>query len=124
MKNHSLNNHPPADHYPGPKPGHQPKDQADLPKGEHAMIETYVLKEIHDEIESLPGLCKEVFKLIFFHDMDTAQAAQQLNIPYKTALRHQQQAFADLRFTVLKQCLSYLPETVEVGKSVKSENRE
>lgn len=79
-------------------------------QGEHAMIETYVLKQIHDEIESLPGPCKELFKLIFFHDLNMAQAARRLNIPYRTALKHQQQALTFLRFTVLKQCLIYLPE--------------
>lgn len=84
----------------------------------HSLIEAYVLKEIHNEIESLPGLCKELFKLIFFHGMNTAQAARKLHIPYKTALKYQQQAFSLLRFTVLKQCLIH----EEVGKSVKSKS--
>lgn len=110
MKNHLLNNRPPDDHYTGLNPGHLPKSQGDTPKGEHAMIETYVLKEIHDEIERLPSPGKELFKLIFFHDMNMVQAASKLNIPYKTALKHQEQALSLLRFTVLKQCLSYLPE--------------
>ena len=103
MKNHALNNQRPTDHYTGLKPGH-------IAKGEHAEIESYVLKELHEEIERLPGLCKELFKLIFFHGMNIAEAARKLHIPYKTALKHQQQALSSLRFTVLKQCLIYLPE--------------
>ncbi|AXY73945.1 sigma-70 family RNA polymerase sigma factor [Paraflavitalea soli] len=111
MKNPSRNNQRPAGHYTSLRITRPLENQVDHPTGEHAMIETYILKEIHEEIESLPGPCKELFKLIFFHDMNTAEAAVTLNIPYKTALKHQQQALSVLRFTVLKQCLVYQPET-------------
>lgn len=107
MKDHTLKNQRPTNHYTVLKPDH-------IAKGEQAEIESHVLKEIHKEIESLPGLCKELFKLIFFHGMNTAEAARKLHIPYKTALKHQQQALASLRFTVLKQCLIYQPEATIV----------
>jgi RNA polymerase sigma-70 factor (ECF subfamily) len=77
---------------------------------EHAMIETLVLKEVYEEIESLPRQCKAVFKLIFFHNMSNAQVAAKLNIPVKAVLKYKQQAFALLHFTVLKQCLVSIPE--------------
>ncbi len=70
------------------------------------MIETFVLKEIHDEIERLPGLCKTVFKLVFFHDMNNSEIAEKLHIPMRTVLYHKKEALGSLRFTVLKKCLT------------------
>lgn len=101
-------------HYPANIPKRLLKRPGFNTSREHAMIETFVLKEIHDEIESLPGLCKTVFKLIFFENLVTPQIAEKLHISDKRVLKYQQQALTILRFTVLRQCLSRVPENTPV----------
>ena len=82
------------------------RQRPDDAEGIYSMIESYVLDEIYNEIESLSGPCKAVFELTFFHGLDAAGVAERLNISVNAVLQYKQQALAALRFTVLKRCLS------------------
>lgn len=109
MKNHLTRILLPADNHPIkssiPVFRRYPNDAGDI----HAMIENYVLEEICNEIENLSEPCKAVFELTFFHDLDTAQVADRLDMSIKAVLQYKQQALMVLRITALKQCLLETP---------------
>ncbi len=60
------------------------KDKEETPKNE--MIDAEVFKKLSQQIEALPPKCKEVFKLIYFHNFSTAQIAKKMAITQRNVL--------------------------------------
>lgn len=56
--------------------------------------------EIHEAIDSLPGKCKEVFKLSYLSDYKNKQISQLLNISVSTVEKHINHALKTLRNTL------------------------
>jgi RNA polymerase sigma-70 factor (family 1) len=68
----------------------------------NAMIGAEVFNDLSLEIENLPPRCREVFKLIYFRSMGTAQVAEELNITARNVLNQKAKAIHFLRSVLLK----------------------
>jgi len=64
---------------------------------QNEMIEASLLKNVYNEIEKLPPQCREVFKMIFFKEMKTAEIARQLKISADTVRSLKRHALNQLR---------------------------
>jgi RNA polymerase sigma-70 factor (ECF subfamily) len=69
------------------------------------MINAEIMQAIYLEIENLPKQCGQVFKLIFFKGMHTAEIAAQMNISPKTVLNQKAKAVRMIRLALLKKGL-------------------
>ncbi|HMH21376.1 MAG TPA: sigma-70 family RNA polymerase sigma factor [Puia sp.] len=76
---------------------------------ENDAIDALVFSELACQIEDLPSRCKEIFKLLFFQNLNTAEVAVQLNISRQTVLNQKANAIKLLRSALLKKAL--LPVT-------------
>lgn len=69
---------------------------------EDELIRARILQEIYEEMEALPGRCKEIFKLIFLKGLTTDQIAEQLGISPQTVRTQKARAIQLLRVQLLK----------------------
>lgn len=76
--------------------GEQIKEKA----AENEILETLIVKEIHDAVEQLPTECKRVFKLIYFYGMKTSEVAKELSIAQSTVRNHKKNALELLRISL------------------------
>jgi RNA polymerase sigma-70 factor (family 1) len=65
------------------------------------MIEGELLKKIYPLIETLPGKCKAIFKLIYFEDASTDEVAEKLNITPRNVLNQKSRAIQLLKKKLL-----------------------
>ena len=61
------------------------------------LLEQKVLDGMYEQIEKLPGKCKEVFKMIFFEGAETYEVAQRLSISRQNVLNQKARALHLLR---------------------------
>ncbi len=71
------------------------------------MIETEVLRaevlqEIYAEVESLPGRCGQIFKLLFIEGLPTDQIAERFGINVQTVRTQKARAICLIRTALLK----------------------
>lgn len=64
---------------------------------EEMAMESEVLAQIKEQIEALPGKCKEVLKMIFFEGKKTEEIARELNIEKSTVRNQKTKALNILR---------------------------
>lgn len=69
------------------------------------LINAEVMQEIHRQMEELPRQCREIFKLIFFQGLTTADIAARLKISPKTVLNQKLKAISLIRAELLKRKL-------------------
>ena len=69
---------------------------------ERAMAESEVIRDIAEQVASLPGQCRRVFSHIFFDGMTTEQVAAEMNISTKNVLNQKGIAIKQLRALLLK----------------------
>lgn len=69
-------------------------DSTDLARD---LVEAEMVKNIHKAVERLPRKCKAVFKLIFFEQATTKEAAEQLGISERNVLNQKTRAIALLK---------------------------
>ena len=79
-------------------------DQSAL-NDETDLVNAEVLAALFREIQHLPPQCGEVFKLLFFQQLSTEQAAEQLQISPKTVLNQKGKAIQLLRKAFLQKGL-------------------
>lgn len=72
---------------------------------ENEMIDAEMFDHLHQEIESLPERCKEVFKLLFYEGLSTGEIAAQLNMNLQTVLNQKTRAVNKLKSTMITQFL-------------------
>jgi len=65
------------------------------------MIEGELLRKIYPLIETLPGKCKIIFKLIYFEDNSTDEVAQKLHITPRNVLNQKRRAIQLLKKRLL-----------------------
>lgn len=75
---------------------------------ENKMIQAEVLKELLKEINSLPGKCREVFKLRYLEGKSREEVAKELNMAIATVDSHSTRAFKLLRSRILKSQLRFI----------------
>ena len=68
------------------------------------LIANEATKKIYQAIESLPGQCKAVFKLLYFEQASTREAAQKLGLTERNVLNQKARAIQLLR-GILTGCL-------------------
>ncbi|HMH23245.1 MAG TPA: sigma-70 family RNA polymerase sigma factor [Puia sp.] len=68
---------------------------------ENAQIEAEVLKEITRQIEGLPDKCREVFKLVFFDSLKTAEIADLMGISPQNVQAQKERAIKLLRLRLI-----------------------
>lgn len=73
---------------------HEDLDGTDLAA---ELIEAELIKNIHKAVERLPRKCKAVFKLIYFEQYSTREAAEKLGITERNVLNQKQRALQLLR---------------------------
>jgi RNA polymerase sigma-70 factor (family 1) len=69
-------------------------DNADLARN---MIEAEFTKNLHKAVEQLPKMCKAVFKLLYFEQATTREAAERLGISERNVLNQKAIAIEKLR---------------------------
>lgn len=69
------------------------------------LINAEVMQAIHRQVEELPRQCREIFKLIFFQGLSTAEIADRLGISTKTVLNQKLKAISLIRTELLKRKL-------------------
>ena len=69
------------------------------------LINAEVMQEIHRQVEALPKQCGEIFRLVFFHGLSTAEIAERLGITTKTVLNQKLKAISLIRAELLKRKL-------------------
>jgi len=69
------------------------------------IVKAELLKLILDEVEHLPVIRKEIFKLIFVEELSTAEIAEKLNITVDTVRVQKARALHSIRTAVLKKGL-------------------
>jgi len=79
-------------------------------------IGAIVFSELTRQIEELPSRCKEIFKLLFFHNLNSSEVADQLQISRQTVLNQKANAVKLLRSALLKKAL--LPAALMIILSV------
>jgi RNA polymerase sigma-70 factor (ECF subfamily) len=72
---------------------------------ENDMIDAAVFDEVSRQIEALPEKCREVFRLLFYHRMSTAETAKELNISARKVQNQKERAIRLLRSALLKKFL-------------------
>jgi RNA polymerase sigma-70 factor (ECF subfamily) len=72
------------------------------------MIEGELLQRIYPLIETLPGKCKAIFKLIYFEDASTDEVAEKLQITPRNVLNQKQRAIQLLKKKLLVAMLASL----------------
>jgi RNA polymerase sigma-70 factor (family 1) len=65
------------------------------------MIEGELLRKIYPLIETLPGKCKTIFKLIYFEDASTDEVAEKLHITPRNVLNQKRRAIQLLKKRLL-----------------------
>jgi RNA polymerase sigma-70 factor (family 1) len=60
------------------------QDVEDEPALQREILRVELLQEIYEEIDNLPGRCREIFKLIFIHGRSNEEIAAQLSIDPQT----------------------------------------
>jgi RNA polymerase sigma factor (sigma-70 family) len=96
--------------YPQPPPGARSDRIHDLPgrRGrerpvmEREILRVELLQEIYEEIEELPGRCKEIFKMIFIQGLSTDIIGEQLGISLQTVRTQKARAIGLIRTQLLK----------------------
>jgi RNA polymerase sigma-70 factor (ECF subfamily) len=61
------------------------------------IIDAEVIEKMYAAIEELPDKCKQIIKLIYFYEMDTASIARQLSIKPETVRSHKRRGLELLR---------------------------
>ena len=69
------------------------------------LINAEVMQEIHRQVEALPKQCKEIFKLVYFQGLSTADIAARMGISTKTVLNQKLKAVGVIRAELLKRKL-------------------
>jgi RNA polymerase sigma-70 factor (family 1) len=69
-------------------------------------LKAELLNQIYLEIENLPERCQIVFKLLFFKELTTTEAAEQLGISVKTVQNQKLKAIHLLKTALLKRNIS------------------
>jgi RNA polymerase sigma-70 factor (family 1) len=69
---------------------------------DNEQIRGEVLGAIYEEIETLPGKCKEIFKLIFLQGLDNEEIAARMGIEVQTVRSQKSRAIGLLRAQLLK----------------------
>jgi RNA polymerase sigma-70 factor (family 1) len=72
------------------------------------IINAGVMQHIYHQVEDLPPKCKEIFKMVFYEGLTTAEIAKKLGITTKTVLNQKLKAIQLLKVELLKKKL-YLP---------------
>jgi len=72
---------------------------------ERRVIEAEVINELSLQIEDLPGKCRDVFKLIYFKHLSTAQIAEELKISNQNVLNQKARAIELLRSRLMQKSL-------------------
>ena len=72
------------------------------------LIEGELLQRIYPLIETLPGKCKAIFKLIYFEDASTDEVAEKLQITPRNVLNQKQRAIQLLKKKLLVAMLASL----------------
>jgi RNA polymerase sigma-70 factor (family 1) len=65
------------------------------------MIEGEVLEKIYAAVETLPGKCKQVFKLIYFEGLNTDEVANLMHISERNVLNQKSRAIKLLKARLL-----------------------
>ena len=68
-------------------------------------VEANVLHHVYAEIENLPVRCRQIFKMIFFEGLSTAEIAERMGISPNTVLNQKARAYRLLRVVLLKRKL-------------------
>ena len=63
----------------------------------NSMIQAEVLGEISHRIEELPNKCRQIFKLIFYNNLSTAEVSSKLGISNQNVLNQKAKAIQILR---------------------------
>ncbi len=69
---------------------------------EREILRVELLKEIYDEIENLPGRCRQVFKALFIEGLSTDQIAENLSINVQTVRTQKARAIQLIKIQLLK----------------------
>jgi RNA polymerase sigma-70 factor (family 1) len=69
------------------------------------QIEAAVLHAIYEEVESLPAQCRNIFKLLFYKGMTTAEIAEHLDLSPQTVRNQKTKAIQLLRTALLRKNL-------------------
>jgi RNA polymerase sigma-70 factor (family 1) len=72
------------------------------------LINAQIMQDIYRQVEELPRQCRQIFKMIFFEGLTTAEIAETLGIASKTVLNQKLKAIQLLKGELLKKKL-YLP---------------
>ena len=75
------------------------------PAMEEEIEWTEILRQIHEEIDSLPPRCRHIFKLLFIEKKSTAQVAEATGLKTQTILNQKNRALQLLRTALLKKGL-------------------
>jgi RNA polymerase sigma-70 factor (ECF subfamily) len=80
--------------------------EADAPTGyDYELINALVMQTVHEQVKALPPQCREVFKLIYFDNLTSAEVAARLGITTKTVLNQKLKAIRLIRTELLRQKL-------------------
>lgn len=63
----------------------------------HEIIRTEVLREIHKHIESLPGACQNIFKMLYIQGKTVREIADELQLSVSTIKNQKAKGIASLR---------------------------
>jgi RNA polymerase sigma-70 factor (ECF subfamily) len=74
-------------------------------ENDHALIESEVLNSILAEIEGLPSQCRQIFKLLYFQQLDTREIAERLGLSVKTVRNQKSRAIQLLQSRLLRKGL-------------------
>jgi RNA polymerase sigma-70 factor (family 1) len=66
------------------------------------LLEANLLHAIYQEIENLPGKCRDIFKLIYIENRSTQEIAEQLNINPQTVRTQKARAIQLIKTELLK----------------------
>jgi RNA polymerase sigma-70 factor (family 1) len=80
----------------------QDAEDANDPVMEREILRVELLQEIYEEIEELPGRCKEIFKMIFIQGLSTEHIGEQLGISPQTVRTQKARAIGLIRTQLLK----------------------
>ncbi|HYO21157.1 MAG TPA: sigma-70 family RNA polymerase sigma factor, partial [Flavisolibacter sp.] len=69
------------------------------------MLRVQVLQAVHAEMESLPGRCKEIFKLLFIEGLSTEEIGERLGISAQTVRTQKARALQLIKSGLLKKNL-------------------